>query len=161
MKKVLLVIILLVILLSACGCKATNEDTEPVATQQDAEPAVQKEDPKTVIIQDFAVKLVNKLKPQLKDPNSFECINTEDAAVYYVEEDGFFATRLAITYTATNSYGGRIQNTYYGGAWGHYDHNTEKVDYDTILTDDDALIFFVVSGSDWEQAIEESLHQKE
>lgn len=168
MKKarILIVVVLAVIFIGGCSggiaakVLATSEPTTAPTAAPTAIPTVREIE--NSLGSDLLNKAISKLKPKLKDPNSFQLLNLKAADAYYVEEDGFFANRVSFTYTATNSYGGRIQNTCYATGWGYYDIKTDKIKYDELYVNGtEAEMMFLVSAKDWRELIEKSMHNKD
>ena len=152
MKRTILLILILTIVFSSVGCGSSGKiDSSPVETKT-------KDEIEELLAKDMAAQFKNKLTPKLKDPKSFQFVSVDKADLYYVEEDGFFAGRISFVYTATNSFGGRIQDTCYGTAWGYYDFAKDKIKYDTIEIDVPYL--FAVNSSDWYKSMEETVHNK-
>lgn len=145
MKKLLTFVIALVLLISIAGCNGSNKAKN-----------LSVDEIKALLAEDMGKEIVNKFQPTLKDPDSLKPLGVQSSTIYYVEEDGFFAGRVAFNYTATNSFGGRVQDVCYGMAWGYYDRETGEIRYDEVNTD--AKVMFIATDQQWIDAIENKIH---
>ena len=144
MKKMITILLIFVVLFSLSGCGSNKTQNLSV------------DEIKALLAEDMGKEIANKLKPTLKDPDSFKPLGVQASTIYYVEEDGFFAGRLAFNYTATNSFGGRVQDVCYAMAWGYYDPQTGAIRYDDITTDAKAM--FIATDQQWIDAVEDEIH---
>lgn len=149
MKKwialILVFVLSLAIIFSLTGCSDSKKPQD-----------LSVDEIKALLAEDMGKEIVNQFKQKLKDPDSLKPLGVQSSTVYYVEEDGFFAGRLAFNYTATNSFGGRVQDVCYAMAWGYYDKESGEISYDEVYTD--AQAFFIASDQEWINAVEDTLH---
>ena len=154
MKRTLTLLLALAMLLALCAC---GGNTEPEPTPE-VTPEPTKEEIEMMIAKDMASTCADKLRRTLKDPNSFQLIevNSEKQVFKYYEDEGFFLARFSFVYTATNSYGGRVQDTCYCAGWGYYNQETGNISYDALEID--IPLLFAMSNTDYINSVYEQTH---
>lgn len=74
--------------------------------------ASEKEDAESLLLTEAYKRAETKLKNGLKNPSSYKMSSLMGSKVDYDPKTGEYAATIVITYTATNSFGGTVQDTY-------------------------------------------------
>lgn len=79
-----------------------------------------KQDAEDLLLTEAFKRAENKLKKGLKNPSSYQLVSINGSTINYDPKTGEYAAIIMIKYSATNSFGGTVTETYSYGEQGTY-----------------------------------------